>query len=175
MVAGRCTRRSPDQRSRSVRNWSQTRLLTRRARCLVVVLLACATLLTMGCGKGSSVEAQKTAAFVALANRVCRELPNPSVGSNRAPDARTDTRKLLALEREDRNLPSLHKFRTDVEARRKLREEFERAAKPKGFERVPLGSDPIEKEYRLGLKVYADEKALGMTACAIPPRAPIGG
>jgi hypothetical protein len=148
---------------------TKQRCLVKRIPWVVVVIFA-------GCGgSGSSIEAPKTAAFVALANKVCRELPNPSVGSDRTPGARTDARELRTLAREDRNLPSLHKFWTDVDARRDLREEMEYATEHKGFARVPLGSDPLEQDYRLGLKVYNDEKALGMTACAKPPRAPISG
>ena len=142
-----------------------------RARCLVAVLLACATFLPTGCGSGSSIEARKTAAFVAAANNVCRLRYDNRADPTYKEAVRARFRK---VGREDRSLPSLHRFRTDLDARRKLRDEIERAVKHTGA-RVPLGSDPLETEYRLSLRIYDDEKALAMTACAIRPRAPIGG
>jgi hypothetical protein len=129
-------------------------------------------LLPSGCGGSASNQAARTAAFVAAANKVCRDQKdNREVPSLKERDA-SEFRRLA---RTDFNLPSLRKFRSDIQARRKLRERVQRATKGKSDGILPPGIEPLEESYRLGVKIYNDEKALGMTACATKPRAPIGG
>jgi hypothetical protein len=125
----------------------------------------------LGCGGGASNEVARTAAFVALANKVCRVLDTKSANLVPIPDAP----KMRALVQEDHNLRSLHKLFADVEARRKLRETVQRITKGKSSGTLPPGIEPLEESYRLSVKIYEDQKALGMTACAERPRAPIGG
>jgi hypothetical protein len=127
-----------------------TAVMVRATRCSVVVLLACATFLTTGCGSGSSLQAQKTAEFVALANKFCSEI---STHRAESPAHRVaDAAKLRIVEREDRNLPSLRQLRADE---RKLREAIEHAKE------TELSKVVSERRGR----VLADLRNLGMTEC----------
>jgi hypothetical protein len=136
-----------------------------------MALLACA--LPSGCGGSASNQSARTAAFVASANKVCRDAQdNREVPLLKERNA-SEFRRLL---REDRNLPSLRKLFSDVEAKRNLRLRVLRATGGKSFGTLPPGIEPIEESYRLSVKTYDDQKALGMTACTKhPPRPPIGG
>jgi hypothetical protein len=135
------------------------------------VLAAAVVAVASGCG-GASNQAARTAAFVALANKICGELYT----NRAAPYPTRDLAELRALVRKDRNLPTLRKLRADIDARRKLTKTIERA---QGYKSTrSLHFEPLNEAYRLSVRVYDDEKALGMTTCARrppPPSAPIGG
>jgi hypothetical protein len=107
-----------------------------------------------GCGgSGSPDEAQKTAAFVALANKVCAEIDAPTL----QPLHPLNDEKLKALERADSNVRTLHNLLGDLAQRRRLAEE-------PGFDGTG---------YQLKLRIYDGERALGITACMTRPRAPV--
>jgi hypothetical protein len=139
---------------------------------LGVALVAVAT----GCGDTGSPSNQsaRVAALVALTNKVCHE----ALLEHRAqsdPVRQRDAAKLRALVREDRNLPRLHKLFVDEATRRKVQETFARITQGKSFGVLPRGVEPLEESYRANLRIYHDQKALGMNTCAQPPRAPISG
>jgi hypothetical protein len=129
----------------------------RRARSVALTTLACATFALVGCGRASQ-EASRTAAFVAAGNLVCGEqYDNREVPTYKA----TVVARYRKVAHEDRNLPSVHKLFSDLKARRRLTEHV---------------GVPLEQVYRLRVKIYDDEEALGMTACTkFPPKAPTGG
>jgi hypothetical protein len=136
-----------------------------------MALLVCA--LPSGCGGSASNQSARTAAFVASANKACRDAQDDrEVPLSKQRNA-SAFRQLL---RKDRNLPSLHKLFLDVEAERNLRMRVLRAAGGKSVGTLPPGIEPVEESYRLSVRIYDDRKALGMTACTKrPPRPPIGG
>jgi hypothetical protein len=70
--------------------------------------------------------------------------------------------------------PRVATFLSDLAARRRLRTVVSKLSN-KGSNVLHAGSY-IEEAYRLNVKIYADEKALGLTSClGPPPRKPIEG
>jgi hypothetical protein len=147
----------------------------KRASCLLIVITASAAC-GVGCG-AASPDASRIAAFVAAANNMCGEQQD----NREVPTFKAHVRmRLEKVAHEDRDLPSLRQLFADVAARSKLRERARKSLDQR-LRRAAEGRSPgspnaTESEsYSLALRVYRDEKALGMTVCARePPRKPIG-
>jgi hypothetical protein len=127
------------------------------ARLRTVIAAACVLALA-GCGGSTGHAGGRTAAFVALANKICREVHQP--GPPQMALAK-DQARMRTLLREDARLPSLHVLLADVAAARKLFEEQE----PSLSAGQGLNS-PIARLGRANARIAADEKVLGMTDCS---------
>jgi hypothetical protein len=143
---------------------------------VLTVVLATAL---VGCGGGASTSAanrRAEARFVTLFNTICGKL-----NSNRAqsPPTKTELAMLRALAKSASGAPRVALFKSDLAARRKLRAELDKLPKTGGYVighgRPDVGSY-LDRAYRLNVRVYADEKALGLTSClGPPPQKPIEG
>lgn len=122
-----------------------------------------------GCG-GTPNQAKRTAELVAVGSKACRERD-----TNRAL-AEKPLARFIALAHKDRDLPRVKTFESDIAQRKKLRTTMQRALKSKTFATMPHAFESLEDLYHLDVRVYDDEKALGLSAClGPPPRAPISG
>jgi hypothetical protein len=135
-----------------------------------------------GCGNSSAPAAEKKAEtrFVALANAVCRESNAlRASGAQTQAQLNTELARLRALATSVRKQPRFAALNSDLAARRKLLGPISK--KPNVTNRSIEGgaADPLNlltEAYRLDVKIYTDEKALGLSSCAgSPPRAPVGG
>lgn len=127
--------------------------------CAVLACLMC----FVSCGSQSSVpdEAQKVAAFVALARKACRELPSSATYAS-------DTAMMRSRLREDAHVPRLRKFISDHAAlQAQERAITHSSTRPLTGQRL---RSALTRVYALSLPVYNDAKALGISACA--PRRP---
>jgi hypothetical protein len=139
-----------------------------QARIIDVVLVCCLAAVLAGCGGGVSstknAEARLAAAF------------DTSSCDGRALSSQTeqkDSANLRLLVRADRKLPRVAKLVSDAHAEDKLRAVIRKAAEALGYKPGALTND-FAAIYRLRVKLYADEKALGFR-CITAPRKPIEG
>jgi hypothetical protein len=143
--------------------------------CLLAIVLTCVAAALAGCGGGASSTAASTAEahLAALANAICREShTNRATGPPFEAHLKTEFAKLRALIRSDRKLPRVATYISDIQARDRLRTAMSKLSKKE----VPYAFSLMEDNYRLGVKIQADLKALGMTSCIGPrPRKPIEG
>ena len=141
----------------------------------VIVALA---VLPVGCGRSGSSSAPEPAEarFVALSNAICRET---HTGRAERPPTKAEFVALRSLAKSASRAPRVAQFKSDLAARRKLRVAFGKLPKQGGFVVRQGGPDVgpyFDQGYRLDVKVYADEKALGLYSClGKPPRKPIAG
>jgi hypothetical protein len=148
----------------------------------VLAVILCAAAIT-GCGGGSSRESRRTATFVAAFNEFCSD----AFGNRAVPRSVVDldAARLRGLLRADHGLRSLRRLRGDLAAQRMLLRAIQGKSSAtkllQGAAGVTGGlgggrSLAFEESYRLDLRFYDDERALGLTRCARhPPRPPIGG
>jgi uncharacterized membrane protein len=140
-----------------------------RARMIgAVVLVCCLVAVLAGCGGGVSstknAEARLAAAFDAL----------PCGGRSMSSQMEQKyTATLRSLVKADRKLPRVAKLVSDAHAEDNLRAAMRKIADSTGYKLGALMND-LEAAYRLRVKLYADEKALGFR-CIAPPRRPIEG
>jgi hypothetical protein len=130
--------------------------------------LSVTAVIVVGCG-GSGHSAAE-ARFVALANAVCLKTNTDRATS---PPTTTEFARLRALAKSARKAPRVATLLSDFAARRRLRTALSKLSN-KTYS-VTLGSY-LDKAYRLNVRVYTDEKALGLARClGAPPRKPISG
>jgi hypothetical protein len=125
------------------------------------VLPCCLAVALAGCGAGSSSTTASTAEtrLVSLANEICREsLDLRATGATVEARRDQELAKLRSLASADRQLPRVHQYLSDLHAQDRLRTELRRA----GNKAYELDREDVR---RLDLKIQADEKALGLTAC----------
>jgi hypothetical protein len=131
------------------------------------------TLVLAGCGASSFSPAE--AHLVSVAKGVCRD----TQGMGLHAQLHTELQELSTLIRSDRHLPRVAKLLADEAQSRKLRAEMRQDA-THGIH-TALGAKAqsliagMDQIYPLALKIYADEKALGLACAGSPPRKPIGG
>jgi hypothetical protein len=100
-------------------------------------------------------------------------------GMRRHAKLRTELQGLTNLIRSDRHLPRVAKLLADEAQSRKLRAEMRQGA-THGIH-ASLGAKAqsliagMDQIYPLALKIYADEKELGLACAGSPPRKPIRG
>lgn len=136
------------------------------ATCLV---LSGTTLFVAGCGGSGQSPAE--ARFVALAEAICLKTNTIKAES---PPTSAEFAKLRSLAESARKAPRVATFLSDLAVRQRLRAALSKLANRKS--NAPEAGSYLEKSYRLNVKVYADEKALGLTSClGSPPRKPIEG
>jgi hypothetical protein len=117
--------------------------IRRATRTLAATSLLCVVLFT-GCGGASKNSAE--ARSVALTNRLCGAEAGPGLGPGREARIRAEgQRAVRALITAAHESPRVARYLSDEE-------------RTEG-----------EDSYRLRLKIYADKKALGLTACLGPP------
>jgi hypothetical protein len=146
-------------------------------------MLASALLALVGCGSASTpAEKAAEAHFVALANAICRE-----AGTTEATRAsvlagrKTELARAHALLNSARNQPAVRTYILDLAAQKRLRSTMSKGSgaffnRSDTHSHGPRIFSELEDAYRLSVKIRADAKALGMTACiGHAPRAPIGG
>jgi hypothetical protein len=146
-------------------------------------MLAAGALALAGCGGGGSRTVANTAQaqFVALGNTICRELrANPRAHSR--PDASVSAREQARLSRfraaiaSETQLPGISTFRSDLAARKRIQLAMLRSVSPTKSGIAANALQLFEQPYRIDVKVWGDEKALGLNACMGPhPRKPISG
>jgi hypothetical protein len=146
--------------------------------------MAAATLLT-GCGGNSSSGSPKLAEarFVTLANALCHEYKaydhvHPGSKTKQfLANKKADLARLHALVKASSKLASVRTYIKDLNKRKKWIKFFLSAIHP-GFRKQDHIGDPMSyltESYRLSIKVFDDEKALGLIGCIGPrPRPPIG-
>jgi uncharacterized membrane protein len=140
-----------------------------RARTIgAVVLVCCLAAALAGCGGGVSstknAEARLAAAFDAL----------PCGGRSMSSQMEQKyTATLRSIVKADRKLPRVAKLVSDAHAVDKLEAALRKMTEAPGYKPGALKND-FAAVYRLRVKLYADEKALGFR-CAAPPRKPIEG
>ncbi len=144
----------------------------------VAALIVALAVLPVGCGRSGSSSAPKPAEarFVALFNAICLK----TYGEREArPPTKAEFATLRSLAKSASGAPRVAQFTSDLAARRKLRVAFGKLPKQGSFIGRQGGPDVrsyFDQAYRLDVKVYADEKALGLYSClGKPPRKPIGG
>jgi hypothetical protein len=143
----------------------------------------CGALVLAGCGGGGAPAGADTAEaqFVALGNAICRELkahPGAHARPARPASTREETRlsRLRALMTSDTKLPHVGMFRSDLAAQKRVQFAMLRSVSPTKDGIAANATELYEQFYRANVKVWADEKALGLNACMGPhPRKPIGG
>jgi hypothetical protein len=134
------------------------------------LVLSMTAMLVAGCGGSGNGAAE--ARFVAFANTICFKINSREATT---PPTPTERARLRVLEKSARKAPRVATFLSDLAARRRLRTALSKLPN-KGFNVVPDGRSYLDKAYRLSVRVYADEKALGLTSClGKPPRKPIEG
>ena len=137
-----------------------------------IALIAVAAVAS-GCG-GSRTAAQTAEAHLAsVANSICRyekvqdELPfTLRVEAN----LNAATARFRALLRSEQNLPRVATLRSDIHESERLQAALFKRGVP-----LPQKRPYFKEADVLGVKMRADLKALGLTACIPPPRKPIGG
>ncbi len=133
-----------------------------------VVLACCLVAVLAGCGGGVSstkgAEARLAAAFDTV------HCDGRALSSQ---TERKDSANFLSMVKADRKLPRVAKLVSDAHAEDKLLAAIRTAAETPGYKPGALKND-LAAVYRLRVKFYADEKALGFR-CAAPPRKPIEG
>ena|ERR1700677_2423373 len=138
-------------------------------RTIGVAVLVCslAAILT-ACGGGVSSTKNAEARLAAAFDTVHCD--------DRAISAQTEQKEkssFRSLVRADRKLPRVAKLLSDADAQDKLRAAMRKIAESTGYKPGALTND-LEAAYRLSVKLYTDEKALGFH-CIAPPRKPIAG
>jgi hypothetical protein len=132
-----------------------------------VVLVCCLAAVLAGCGGVSSTknaEARLAAAFDAL----------PCGGRSMSSQLEQKyTATLRSIVKADRKLPRVTKLVSDAHAQDQLRAVMGKIADSTGYKLGAIKSD-LAAAYRLRVKLYADEKALGFR-CITPPRKAIEG
>jgi hypothetical protein len=152
----------------------------RVARGLVCAMVAASLLTSCGGNRSTGSSKLAEARFVTLANALCRiqDLqPRPSriEGKRFLAYEKADLEKLHTLVKASSGLARVGTYISDLDKRKKLLSKFHT-----GFGgKVDLGSYPwslFTDAYQLNVKIFDDEKALGLVAClGSPPRPPIGG
>jgi hypothetical protein len=133
-----------------------------------VVLVCCVAVASAGCGGGGSSTKNAEARLAAAFDTVHCD--------DRAISAQTEQKEkssFRSLVRADRKLPRVAKLLSDADAQDKLRAAMRKIAESTGYKPGALTND-LEAAYRLNVKLYTDEKALGFH-CIAPPRKPIAG
>ena len=146
-------------------------------------MLICGALVLAGCGGGGSLASANTAEaqFVALGNAVCRELkahPRAHARSDRPASARQEQKlsKFRALMTSDTKLPHVGMLRSDLATQKRIQSAMLRLVSPTKDGIAADATELLDQFYRINLKVWTDERALGLNACMGPhPRKPIGG
>jgi len=147
--------------------------------CLLATALTCAVAVG-ACGGSTSTTAAKTAEahLVKFAKTVCAEIRE---GNKTEPDdaaLKTQAKRLVALMFAAHKAPRVARLISDSDARQRVRSAMPKLAgkNPNRAFLVHAGVHSLFKEYyRLEVKVYADEKAVGISCIGRPPRKPIGG
>jgi hypothetical protein len=118
----------------------------------------------------STAESAAEARFIALANAICRKVNTPRA---EFPPTEAEFVRLRTLERAARKAPRVALLLSDLAARRKLRDALDKLTKQ---EYVIKRGSYLDQAYRLNVKVYADQRTLGLTSCSgARPRKPIEG
>jgi hypothetical protein len=133
-----------------------------------VGLACCLAAALAGCGGGGSstknAEARLRVAFDTV------QCDDRAIGTQTEAEERVS---VLSIVRADLKLPRVAKLVSDAHAEDKLRAAIRKAAESPGYKPGAL-EDDLEAAYRLGVKIYADEEALGFR-CITPPQKPIRG
>ena len=144
-----------------------------------LVVVALAAVAVSACGSGASLSAASRAQerFVALLSTFCRDAKTMrATGPPYEAHLKAELAQARAVGYTARKAPRVATFRSDLAARRRLLTAIHKLPQW-SFKRQ--SHDPVaymEKAYRLDVRAYDDEKALGLTACLGPPaRKPIGG
>jgi len=144
----------------------------------VAALIVALAVLPVGCGRSgsSSAPTPAEARFVTLFNAICRKT---YTGRAERPPTAAETATLRSFAKSAGGAPRVAQFKSDLAAQRKLRVALGKLPRQGGFIVRRGGPDVgsyIDQVYRLNVKLYGDEKALGLTSClGRPPRKPIGG
>jgi hypothetical protein len=121
-----------------------------------------------GCGGGASSTKNAEARLAAAFDTV--QCDGRAISSQTEQKERAN---FLSIVRADLKLPRVAKLVSDAHAEDKLRAVIRKAAEAPGYKPGALTND-FAAIYRLRVKLYADEKALGFR-CITPPQKPVGG
>jgi hypothetical protein len=135
----------------------------------------CVAVALGGCGGGSPTAASRAEAHLAaLANAICRESKDLRATSALFEAHRNaQLARLGALVQSDRELPRVRTLSSDVAARHRVVTAMTKVSRKEGH--VANVFSLMGEDYRLAVKVAADEKALGLTSCIVRPQKPIEG
>jgi hypothetical protein len=142
--------------------------------CLLATVLALVAIGLAGCGGSEPSPAESHLAAVAKAACINAE----GMGSHA--DIGKQLARFRALIHSDRKLPRVATLISDVAARRRVRTAMHKLS-GNGSSRAYFGHGAstilrlMKQSYVLAVKVYTDEKALGIACLGSPPRKPIEG